>query len=175
MMYASFATFSSDRSCRYQLGRVVNAQARETARVFAFFGINPSTAAANIEDQTTRKWREFTLRNDGWAYLAANPFARIATDVKALAKMEDPVGEDNAKWLQETIDEADILVPCWGDRGKVPLALRPRLDDLREMLFFSGKPVMTFGFTKAGDPKHPLMLGYDTVLQPWSREIYDLV
>jgi hypothetical protein len=33
-----------------------------------------------------------------------------------------------------------------------------------DALTSSGKLVKCFGRTKAGDPKHPLMLGYDTPL-----------
>ena len=31
----------------------------------------------------------------------------------------------------------------------------------------SGKPLLCFGLTKSRDPKHPLMLGYDTPLIEW--------
>ncbi len=30
------------------------------------------------------------------------------------------------------------------------------------------KPIMTFGLTNSGDPKHPLTLGYDTPLVPYN-------
>jgi hypothetical protein len=135
---------------------------------FGFFGVNPSTADGREEDQTTKKWMEFTRRNDGCRYAAGNPFAFRTPSVSDLAKVDDPIGPENVRYLHEIIDWSDVLVPCWGDRSKLPKVLRPRLDALARMLFASGKPVRIFGLTKGGDPKHPLMLGYSTPLIDWT-------
>ena len=149
---------------RYRLDRNVQL----AGIVIAYFGVNPSTAAAEIEDPTTRKWRGFTVRNGGRRYIAANPFAFRATDVRELAATTDPVGPDNDRHLREIIDEADLLVPCWGRRDKVPATLRPAFDALGAMLAGSGKPLKVFGLTAGGDPLHPLTLGYDRPLVDWS-------
>lgn len=159
----SSAVISPCTDYRYRLDREV----QERGLVFAFFGVNGSTAGPIEEDQTTKKWRGFTLRNGGRRYIAANPFAYRSTDVRRLAEVADPVGPENARYLREIIDEADVLVPCWGSRDKIPERLRHHLDALRAQIFASGKPVKTFGFTSSGDPKHPLMLGYDTPLIDW--------
>jgi hypothetical protein len=135
--------------------------------VIAFFGVNPSTAGPEVEDQTTMKWRGFAMRNGARKYIAGNPFAYRATDVRALSKVFDPVGSDNYRHLAEIIHDADLLVPCWGSRGKLPRPLRGHLDALGRRLHQSGKPVKVFGLTKSGDPMHPLMLGYDTPLVDW--------
>ncbi len=133
---------------RYRLDREVQL----AGVVIAYFGVNPSTASAEVEDQTTRKWRGFTLRNGGRRYIAANPFAFRATDVAQLARRPDPVGPENARYLLEVIDEADVLVPCWGARGKVPRSLHSHLDALAALLLASGKPVRVLGLTASGDP-----------------------
>lgn len=86
-----------------------------------------------------------------------------------LGQALDPVGPYNDLHLAEIIDEADILVPCWGSRVKLPKSLYGRLDALREQLFSAGKPVKVWGLTKSGDPLHPLMLGYNTPLVEWIR------
>lgn len=139
----------------------------EHGNVIAFFGVNPSTAGPEIEDQTTMKWRGFALANGARRYIAGNPFALRATDVKELAKASDPVGSENARHLREIIADADVLVPCWGSRTKLPPILRHHLDALARLLWDSGKPVKNFGLTKSGDPMHPLMLGYKTPLCEW--------
>lgn len=164
LMFRSTAVISADGLYRHRLDRDV----QPLGMVFAFFGVNGSTAGPVEEDQTTMKWRGFTLRNGGSRYIAGNPFGYRAKDVRELAKVADPVGPDNDRYITEIIAEADILVPCWGNRSKIPERLRPHLDALRDKLFASGKPVKVFGFTASGDPKHPLMLGYDTPLIPWS-------
>jgi hypothetical protein len=147
---------------RYRLERTV---AKE-GPVYAFFGINPSTADASIDDATVRKWIGFTTRWGGSRFIVGNVFAYRATDVKALASVDDPFGDEIGDHTTAIIEDADILVPCWGNACKVPPQLQYAFDVLMDALVSSGKPVMHFGLTKSGDPKHPLMLGYDTPLTP---------
>ncbi|CAE6877147.1 DUF1643 domain-containing protein [Paraburkholderia domus] len=150
---------------RYRLGRSFS----KPGIRFAYFGVNPSTADADLDDQTVMKWRGFTDRNCGAGFVVGNVFAYRATNVKELAGVEDPVGPLNASHLTDIMTYADILVPCWGDRAKVPKDLRRQFDIMTARLFCTGKPVMAFGSTKGGDPKHPLMLAYDTELVAWKR------
>lgn len=157
------AILSSCGKYRYRLDRAV----RPDGKVFAYFGVNCSTADADIDDHTVRKWIGFTQRNGGSRFIVGNPFAFRSTDVKNLQHCSDPIGPDNDRYIGEIIKEADVLVPCWGSRFKVPKELRICFDLLLDRLIRSGKPVMTFGLTKHGDPKHPLMLGYSTELIPW--------
>jgi hypothetical protein len=159
----SSAVISPCELFRYRLDR----QVQERGLVAAFFGVNGSTAGPVEEDHTTLKWFGFSLRNAFSRYIAGNPFAYRAKDVKRLATVADPVGPENARYLDEIIAEADILIPCWGDRNKVPQPLRHHFAALKAKLIASGKPIRIFGLTKGGDPKHPLMLGYDTPLIPW--------
>ncbi|WP_406867251.1 DUF1643 domain-containing protein [Paraburkholderia fungorum] len=138
-----------------------------TGIVVAYFGVNPSTADATIPDQTDMKWRGFGKLLGARKYIAGNPFAFRSTDVKALARAADPVGPENDAYLARIIADADMLVPCWGPRTKVPRSLRYRYDEVETMLRDSGKPLKTFGFSKSGDPLHPLMLAYNTTLVDW--------
>lgn len=148
---------------RYRLERIV----AMTGPVYAFFGINPSTADAREDDATVRKWIGFCKRWGASRFLVGNVFAYRATDVKTLATVDDPYGDDIGDHITDIISEADILVPCWGNTSKVPPKLQEAFDVLLDALMSSGKPVHCFGLTKVGDPMHPLMLGYDTPLQPW--------
>lgn len=133
--------------------------------VFAFFGINPSTADATEDDATVRKWTGFTKTWGGSRFIVGNVFAYRATDVRELATVDDPFGPDIGDHTTDIITEADILVPCWGNSSKVPPKLQFAFDVLMDALVSSGKPVRTFGLTASGDPKHPLMLGYSTPMQ----------
>ena len=146
---------------RYRLDRTVGVD----GPVYAFFGVNPSTADANLDDATVRKWIGFTKVWGGSRFIVGNVFAYRSTDVKKLADVEDPYGDDIGEYISDIIEEADILVPCWGNISKVPPQLRGAFDVLMAALIGSGKPVRHFGLTKAGDPKHPLMLGYSTQLR----------
>lgn len=158
------AIISECGTYRYRLER----ELQLAGIVVAFFGVNPSWADSVIPDQTDMKWRGFGKLLGARKYIAGNPFAYRAQEVRDLAKALDPVGPFNDMHLGQIITDADLLVPCWGDRAKLPAALRSHLDALAARIHASGKPVKVFGFTKGGDPKHPLMLGYDTELLPWA-------
>lgn len=154
------AVISNCKRYRYRLDRDVQAH----GLVFAYFGVNPSTADAEKDDQTIRKLKGFTQIYGGSRFIVGNPFAARCKEVKKLATINNPVGTDNEYYLHRIINEADILIPCWGNRSKVPEILHSHFDSLLAWLIRSGKPVCTFGLTKSNDPKHPLMLGYDTKL-----------
>lgn len=157
------AVLSDDGLFRYRLEREV----AESGAAYAFFGVNPSTADAEVDDATVRKWRGFVSRWGGSRFIVGNVFAFLATDVRALASAVDPIGRRNNDHLAQIIADADILVPCWGNRSKVPPALRSNFRWMLQTLHASGKPVMAFGKSKTGDPLHPLMLGYATPLTAW--------
>lgn len=151
---------------RYRLDRVVDAS---LPRTVMYVGINPSTADATNDDATVRKWKGFTRRLGCGRFVVGNVFAYRTTDVRALQYVAYPVGMDNSAALHTLMLESDIIVPCWGDRGKVPARLREQIDYTYGLLVghatATGKPMYRFGRTKNGDPKHPLMLGYDTNME----------
>jgi hypothetical protein len=158
------AVLSPCGAYRYRLERDVAME----GPIYAFFGVNPSTADASEDDATVRKWIGFAKRWGASRFIVGNVFAFRATDVGRLAYAPDPWGCDNYFHVDQIMAEADILVPCWGSRIKLPKKLHGPLNRFASRFDGYGKPVMTFGRTASGDPKHPLMLGYETVLQPWS-------
>lgn len=156
------AIISRCQRYRYRLERDVQLD----GIVFAYFGVNPSTADARLDDQTVRKWIGFTKLNEGRRFIVGNVFAWRSTDVDELAEVADPIGPANQKHIAQIAADADVLVPCWGNRGKIPRSLHHHLDATMELLSSFGKPVKTFGLTKRGDPLHPLMLPYTTKMVP---------
>lgn len=162
---------------RYRLEREVQAE----GLVIAYFGINPSTADASLDDATVRKWRGFTQRNGGRRFIVGNIFALRATDVREVSFSNDgrtydaqdrpvPYGHaENIAHLRQIIADADVLVPCWGSTRKITPRLRYCIAELLTVLMASGKPVMHLGLTKDGDPRHPLMLGYDVPFTLWGE------
>lgn len=130
----------------------------------AFFGINPSTADAMLDDATVRKWNGFCARLPATRFIVGNVFSYRSTDPKALARTPFPQGPQHYTYIKAMVEGADILVPCWGGRAKVPKRLHHYIDELLAYLHRSGKPVMHFGLTDGGDPLHPLFLPYTTQL-----------
>lgn len=148
---------------RYRLDRDVDLHG---LHVIAYFGINPATADEVNNDQTVAKWIGFTQRNGGSRFIVGNIFAFRSADVTQLQSVSDPIGPENQSHLEAIIAEADILVPCWGSRTKAPRSLHGRFDEVLDLLRASGKPVMCFGKTQTGDPRHPGRIAYSTPLVP---------
>jgi hypothetical protein len=158
------AVLSPCRKYRYKLFRDTDGQ---QDKLIAYFGVNPSTACESKDDSTVRRWKGFSALFDANRMIVGNVFAYRSTDVNALARVDDPIGPKNHEYVSEIIERADILVPCWGSRAKLPKVLRPHLDKFIEILQDSNKPVMCFGKTASNDPAHPLMLPYSTQLVEW--------
>ncbi len=139
-------------------------------KVIAYFGVNPSTADATIDDATVRKWIMFSKMYNARKFIVGNVFAWRTPDVRHLKTAKDPIGPDNCYHLHQIVYDADLLIPCWGSRNKVPRHLRHHLDELMSQLILSGKTVAIFGRTTSADPKHPLFLSYETQLKPWNYQ-----
>ena len=148
---------------RYRLERDV----QEEGLVAALCGVNPSTADAVENDATIRKDIGFA-RVHGWRrIIKINKFAYRATDVRELATAFDPIGPECDDHLRAVLEEADILVPCWGPLAKLPKRLRRRYIEVARLMQRTGKPVMCLGTAGDGQPRHTLMLAYETPLVPW--------
>lgn len=161
------AVISPCGTYRFRLDREV----AMSGRVFAWFGINPSTADAVVNDATVAKWIGFTKEYRGSRFMVGNVSPFRCRDVRRLATTLVPpeILLENLRHITAMVAEADVLVPCWGDRKKVPRVMHRDIDELLALLLSSGKPVKTLGLTKAGDPRHPLMLGYDTELENFKK------
>lgn len=158
---------------RYALWRTILDIPEGGGSVVGYFGVNPSTADHTIDDQTVKKWRGFSevIPNHIVSrFIVGNLFSFRSTDVNGLKSALDPVGRHTDAWLDQIILKCDILIPCWGNRSKLPTSLRYRVDEVEDKLKKSGKPVLCFGKTKSGCPKHPLMLGYNTKITPYFEE-----
>ncbi|WP_221932886.1 DUF1643 domain-containing protein [Thalassotalea sp. PS06] len=153
------ATISSCGDYRYLLDRQIDPNGKT---VIAYIGMNPSTADATTDDNTLKNWQAFARRYGAKKILVGNCFGYRSTDVKKLSHVHDPIGPENDHYLEKIIEQADILVPCWGSKEKLITALRYRLENVLKLLIDSGKPVKVLGFTESGDPRHPQGISYDT-------------
>lgn len=149
---------------RYHLSRSIGMGGRRVT----FIGVNPSTADAHVDDATVRKWVGFARR---WGFDridVVNLFAFRATDVRQLAGEADPIGPLNDDYIDKHVQAADLVVPCWGNRSKLPIPLRGRALDIEHLIRTRAiGQTKCLGLTGSGDPRHPLMLGYDTPLEAW--------
>jgi hypothetical protein len=122
-----------------------------------FIGLNPSTADEIQDDPTIRRCTGFAK---SWGYNGIwmlNLFGLRSTDPRGLKNHQNPVGPDNFTELL-TITKARSMgevVLCWGNHG----AYMGQGDRVTQMLKESiPEKLRAFGWTKTGQPKHPLYL-----------------
>lgn len=152
---------------RYLFGWIWN----RSRPLVLYVGLNPSSMQKETTDHTGRKWRGFADRWGMGGYLAVNPFAYRATNPKdllrALNSGVDVVGILNDTTIKQAVHEvgdAGKVVVCWGDPPSQ--RLDARLSQVLHLLKSEAKsPIMCFGKTAWGRPKHPLMLPWSTKLE----------
>lgn len=141
------AKLSPDRLYRYRLWRIWD----KSKPLILFIGLNPSTADEWVNDPTIRRCIGFA---HDWGYggmLFGNLFAYRNTYPEQLKICTvDPIGSDNDIELKAMNAEASKTILCWGNdgtymgRGAIVMKMFP--------------DAYCFGFTKQGQPKHPLYL-----------------
>ncbi|MBB2962904.1 DUF1643 domain-containing protein [Methylobacterium sp. R2-1] len=134
----------------------------------AWIMVNPSTADAVEDDHTIRKVIGFSQRLGAGRIIVGNLFAFRATDIKALRTAADPIGLDADQHLRAIFEAAERIIVAWGPVAKVPPHLRTRWRRPFGFAQALGRELMCLGTAQDGHPLHPLMLGYDRPLVPWS-------
>jgi hypothetical protein len=145
------AQFSRCGRYRYTLER---SWTLSQAGYVLFVGLNPSTADAQTDDPTVRRMGQFA-RDWGFGRMTVcNLFAFRATDPRVLKRARDPVGPANIRVLRAQARRAALIVACWGNHGQWQKQAALALP-----LFIEGRqPLLCFGVTRLGEPKHPLYL-----------------
>lgn len=157
------AVFSPCGTWRYRLDRRV----AERGRVAFICCVNPSYAGAEVNDQSVTKMIGFCERNNIARFMLGNKFAGIATNIKDLPKLSDPVGPDNDWHLRQMMREANIHIVGWGSLNKLPEVLRKRWVSIVKMADEQGVTLHCIGTNTDRHPRHPLMTAYDVPITPW--------
>jgi hypothetical protein len=135
--------------------------------VLTWVMLNPSIADADTDDPTITRCVHRAIL---WAWRGipfggirvVNLFALRATHPAALAAHHDPAGPDNDQWLKAAAAAGDgPVVAAWGTHGN----LQGRADAVRQLL--ADTPWLCLGTANAGEPRHPLYVGYDVPLIPY--------
>ena len=80
-----------------------------------FMMLNPSTADADIDDNTIRRCIGFAKL---WGYgglMVGNLFAFRSTKPDLLLQQGNPIGPHNDHYLTEMVKQAEIIVLAWGN------------------------------------------------------------
>jgi hypothetical protein len=136
-----------------------------------FLGMNPALANATHDDHTSNCYIEFTLRLGYESYCAVNLSPIVATDP---AMLSDPACDP---WITTGTNQTEIsartsyckvLVLCFGSlpRGS---AIRREADRVTRVLelYQEKRPVLCYGITADGSPRHLSRMGYDVQPQIW--------
>jgi hypothetical protein len=149
---------------RYALTRRWDAGALDVLFVL----LNPSIADGMRDDPTVRKCVGFARRWALGGIRIANLFALRATDPKelhlAIKRGNDAVGPENLEHLVELAAGTSRVVLGWGHHAQhYPEQIE------RVVKALNRGPLCCLGTTDDGQPRHPLMPAYTTVLEPWVR------
>ena len=140
------AVFSPCKKYRYALWRIW----QESKPCILFITLNPSVADETVDAPTLRRCMGYAAQ---WGYggvYMGNLFAYRAPGSGFLGSVENPVGEDNDKWLIELQSKTGSVICAWGAKGTYQ-------GRDREVLKLLDNPYC-LGISKQGLPKHPLYL-----------------
>ena len=160
---ASEAVYSPCERYRYSLTRVWNPAAKR----LLFVMLNPSKATEVANDPTVERCERRARRLGYGAMRVCNIFAWRETHPDRLRKTKRPVGPLNDAALTEAGEWADHVLCAWGAHGNH----RGQGQRVAKLLTGCSVPLFALGETKAGHPRHPLYISYDTPLRRWVAEI----
>jgi len=150
------AILSPDRLYRWALWRIWDRQ----RRLLCFVCLNGSTADEEEDDHSLRKFIGFANTLNAGGVLVGNAFGYRTPYPRLLRKAAEPIGAENDKWVRLMSADAGETIVAWGNHG----AHLKRSSNMTPLL---SEPVSCFGYTKTGEPKHPLYLSYDEKLIPF--------
>lgn len=163
----SSATISWCKKYRYTLHRDIPENAHLPLKPLLVIGLNPSTAAEIIEDNTSRKITGFGRLWGCTSFSMGNLFGyRTAYPTElwaAQAAGTDIIGPDNDRHLKDLIEshKGGIILAAWGAAKKAT----KRAWEVSKMLPLFGTQCLDIN--KDGSPEHPLYVGYNEPLKPW--------
>ena len=117
-----------------------------------FVLLNPSTADADVDDQTVRRCVGYARRAAMGGVELVNLFAYRATNPRDLLVAEDPVGPHNDRVIAERVAGASgPVVAAWSEHGH---RHRRRVLELLDGPL-AGIPIHCLGTVANGHPRHP--------------------
>ncbi len=154
------AVLSLDGRYRYRLERRWSEDPTAT-----WVMLNPSTADAEVDDQTVRRCVSFSTAAGYGRLIVVNLYALRATNPAELKTAADPVGPSNPTHVRTALQEAQLIVAAWGSH---PMGRRSTIRLKLAIMAPPGVPVVCLGRSARGDPFHPARLGDDRLFLPFT-------
>ena len=140
------AKFSPCRKYRYVLYRIWD----KTKPLVMFIGLNPSKADETRDDPTIRRCINFAKSWEYGGIFVTNLFAYRTNIPKKMKIYDDPIGEENDKWIKIISKKAAIVIAAWGNEGVYLNRAR--------VIEKSISNLKCIKINKSGEPSHPLYL-----------------
>lgn len=147
------------RTHRYLLTRIWDPAVKPAVYVM----LNPSTADALEDDPTIRRCTSFARRQGAGGLIVVNLFALRSKDPRALLAHPDPVGRHNDRFIRQAVAMGDPVICAW---GAAPIA-GERGREVAVQLAGRGVALRCLGTTALGQPRHPLYLPGNAVLEAY--------
>ena len=125
--------------------------------------LNPSTATEIQNDPTVERCERRARTMGFGAFRVCNIFAYRATDPRDMRAVPDPIGPLNDEAISNSAPWADKIICAWGTHG----AHLERGPAVEVLLRQTGLQLYHLGLSKAGHPKHPLYISYETKPITW--------
>jgi hypothetical protein len=143
------AILSADRKYRYVLSRIWD----ESKPTVMIIGLNPSTADEEKNDPTIIRCINFAKN---WGYggvYMLNLFGFRATQPKNMFNAENPIGDENDKYIVKYSKICDKVICAWGNDGSYKNRNKEVLYKIENSYYLK--------LNKTGEPAHPLYLKDD--------------
>lgn len=125
--------------------------------------LNPSVADAHNDDPTIRRVRGFTAREGYPGFAVVNLWALVATDPKDLHARRGAYEEKNLRTIASITRGRDVVAAWGAGVSRCPCLTRVT------MILRDAATVRCLGYTKHGQPRHPLMVRKDARLVGWRQ------
>jgi hypothetical protein len=146
----SKAIYSPCKQYRYLLSREWSPD--EPRRQVMFIMLNPSTATEEVDDPTVRKCRHYAQQ---WGYntlLVGNLMAYRSTQPCLLRDVDDPVGPENLRYLEEALRTDPLLICAW---GRIPGRFEYAEQAVKDLISRCGIIPRALRLNTSGGPWHP--------------------
>lgn len=136
-------------------------------RRLVVIALNPSTADGQRDDPTVRKIVGFAIRLQCVGFILGNLYGWRATEPRDLRTAIDPIGPENDRYLIDMLMQASVadwpVVFAWGQNARDEV----RVEAVERLAAAACVTPQCWGRNTDGSPRHPLMLAYDTALEPY--------
>lgn len=159
---------NSDNSARYVLGKYNN-------NPLVFFGINPSTATINENDNTISIIEKIAQKfgYDGYIMLNLCPVraTKISDDFGKLYSEKEML--KNLEYIKSVVKNGQNIVAAWGCHITDRNYFLQSLIEINEVINSANAKWVCLSKTKSGHPHHPTRIAYSKMdLMPFNMRSY---